>query len=178
MSEPDPRDPVVPYSQRPAPSPATAGFGVSAAISGLVGVVFLMLGARFGRWLAAVLTGRPFDTQVTWSQGPRTGQPVEYLDLAYGAAWYDAGLFATGVVLVLEAILYGLALMRPTRVRPVLAAIFALAVLGCVANGLSAVMQLRTGFNQPLFAVIGFAVCLMSAFSARQRLREFTPLAV
>lgn len=85
-----------------APVDGTFGFA-SIWISLVVGAILMMLGANFGRWATATLSGTPFQTNVNWTAGPKEGQMVEYFDLQGGTAWSEAGLFLMGVALLLDA---------------------------------------------------------------------------
>lgn len=156
-------------SDAPPASPPTAGYGGSAVVTALVGGVFLMFGWPFAQWLLTP-TGNPYS--IEWTQGPLAGRPVAYFELTGGTAWRDLAQFATGVVLLIEATLYAVLAFRPTTGRTPLALVLGLAGLGCLINLLSAAMQLWAGFYQPIFAIIGLAVCAVSGVSAWHRLRE------
>ncbi|MDB5324861.1 MAG: hypothetical protein JWM57_430 [Phycisphaerales bacterium] len=148
--------------------PSSAGYAGTAVVTAIVGVVFLMLGWAFGEWVMTP-TGNPYS--INWISGPMEGRPVAYFELTGGTAWRDFGEFATGILLLLEATFYGVLVIRPALDRVVLMGILGLAAAGCAANGLAAAMQVQAGFNSPIYAILGLAVCAVSAMSAWQRLR-------
>lgn len=84
------------------PTPYETGFG-SIWLSVIAGIIFLAMGATFGRFLAAKLSGNTFATGVNWTAGPNQGQPVSYFDLQGGTAWSETGLFLMGIALLLDA---------------------------------------------------------------------------
>ena len=99
-STPNGRPPVDYAPPRPAAGGAMGG--VSVWISLIVGVIFLIFGANFGRWLIA---GGHLATNVNWTAGPKAGTPVAYFELQGGTAWSEAGFFVMGVALILDAAL-------------------------------------------------------------------------
>ena len=158
--------PPMPAAPPGPPSVAAGSFGAYAGIALLVAVIFWMYGGlTFGQWLLHPSTN-PYPA--TWQEGPRAGQPVSYFELEGGEAWRDLGTFATMVGLLVEAGLYCVAAARPAAARAVLTAVIAVAVAAGAANALSAGMQTKMGFTQPMLAVVGLIVCVLSVVSARQ----------
>lgn len=121
-SQPEPRPSYVDYAH---PGPPAAS---SIWISLIVGLICLMLGWSFARYLIAVAAGKPFETGVNWVSGDKAGQPVTYFELQGGTAWTDLGFFSMGVALILDAALMLLATRRPIPNQPLVMA--ALAVTG------------------------------------------------
>jgi len=84
-----------------ATDPVFASAG-SAWLSLIIGIICLLLGQNFLRWLLATATGRPHATGVIWNAGPKAGQPVDYFELQGGTAWTDMGVFLMGVALLID----------------------------------------------------------------------------
>jgi hypothetical protein len=73
-----------------------------------LGLVFLLFGLTFVRWLVVTATGGTFDTAVTWNStdpaDPPPGTPVDYFDLAGFTAWTQMGFFLLGLFLILHGV--------------------------------------------------------------------------
>src|SRR5687768_9905560 len=74
----------VPYAGPGAYYARPGGDLISIWISLIVGLICLMLGWSFARWLAAKASGNEFATGVNWVAGPKAGQPVSYFELQGG----------------------------------------------------------------------------------------------
>lgn len=112
-----------------APSSGEPGVGLQVYLSLALGIIFMLMGLRFVRWLFATATGRTFDTDATWTTGPDAGQAVGYFELAGYAAWTDMAFFIFGLALVLEAV----AVLATVRAEPKIrnaALLLAIAVCG------------------------------------------------
>ena len=181
MSEtPKPPPPAVPETSTPrqgraidyaSTPPAGAMGGVSVWISLVVGVIFLYFGQSFGGWLAATLTGKPFDTHVTWTTGPNEGQTVAYFQLQGGTAWSDAGFFTMGVALLLDAaLLLVVYRSRSPRRGLVLAALAITAV--ALALNVGVVGYLFTLGIMPLASLVAMLTGGIMLFDQMAVLRE------
>lgn len=112
--------PAAPREARPKNVPLDyemydGSFGFASVwISLVLGLILLMLGANFGRWAAATLSGKEFQTGVQWTDaaGERAGKMVGYFELQGGTAWSDAGLFLMGAALLIDAVLIALYYQR------------------------------------------------------------------
>jgi hypothetical protein len=86
------------------PDVAYVGFGMGGVwISLISGLICILVGLRFGKWLLAQASGRPFETGINWTTGEKAGTPATYFELLNGAAWTEMGLFLMGVALLLDA---------------------------------------------------------------------------
>src|SRR5688572_15418860 len=52
--------------------------GAEIWISAVIGLIFIMMGWTFARYLVATATGKPFPTNVTWVEGEKAGTEVSY----------------------------------------------------------------------------------------------------
>ena len=117
------------------------------------------------------MTGNPYG--LVWPDGdPRAGQPVPMFEVQFGTAWRDVGHAVTALTLLAEAAVLGLTVVRPTLARPALTLALAVGGIGLAANVLAAAMQIRAGFPQPVWTVLGAIVCLLTGVAAAQRRRE------
>lgn len=142
--------------------PASAETGMEIWVSLILGVVFLFLGANFGRWSIAKITGQPFSTGIEWSTGNQAGQPVEYFDLQGGTAWGEMGFFVLGVSMLIEAAVMGFVALKPAQYRMSILAILA-AVIAAMANGLAIAKIYPTGVL-PLISVLALGLAGLMIF--------------
>jgi hypothetical protein len=155
--------------------PDNSPLGTDAAVSGLIGIIFIFLGLGFGIWLVAQLSGQGHDTHVQWTSGPDAGKSVPYFALQGGTAWLEMGQFVLGVMLLIESALLGLAVITAAGVKTIRRAIvicLCLSIAGAGMNALAVVMQIRMGFTQPIMSVIAFALAGYSAFTHAVRLKK------
>jgi hypothetical protein len=87
-----------------APVRADAGVAAEVWLSAIIGVVLMLLGRSFGGYLLARLTGQPYHTNVSWTDGPNTGQEVAYWQLDGFTALNDSAIWLFGVAMLLEAV--------------------------------------------------------------------------
>ena len=91
-----------------------AGSGAEVWLSVVLGVICLLLGMRFARWLLVTASGGTFSTGATWTSGEKAGQPVAYFELQGYPAYTEMAFFLFGVALVLE----GLAILATGAAGP------------------------------------------------------------
>jgi hypothetical protein len=108
--------------------------GAEIWISAVLGVIFILIGRRFGAYLISLLSGKPFDTGVIWRIGEKAGTPVPYWELQGYTALSEAGIFLFGVLLLLEAIVLGLSAIGWRWSRPAGYLMLALAVCVTALN--------------------------------------------
>lgn len=121
--------PAPPMTEKTTPPTATVvyrdapgGFGpVAVWISLVIGLLFLMFGANFGRWAMEKLQGREMVTG--WPNDD--GSPRTYFQLTGGTAWSETGFFVMGVALLLDAALLFFVYKSPTPKRGLLMAALA-----------------------------------------------------
>src|SRR6187551_1738010 len=91
LDQPIPSRPEPPYSEQPM----TQGMlmGAEVWLTGVLGLVFMLLGRNFGVYLISKLTGRVYHTGVNWTAGPLANTEVAYPDLEGFVMWTDASLF-------------------------------------------------------------------------------------
>ena len=119
-------EPRVVYVQ----APYEPGFG-GVWLSLVAGIIFLAMGATFGRWLIATLSGREFATG--WLQ-PDGVTPVKYFELQGGTAWTEAGLFLMGIALLLDAAILGISASRGRPNRALLLVAVAITAVAMLIN--------------------------------------------
>jgi hypothetical protein len=137
----------------------------------IVGVVFLLLGGTFARFLVTRITHQPFHTNVNWTAGPKTGQEVEYLELQ-GRPWLtDAGMFLIGLAIVLDALVRVCMYKQIRAARPLAYLTFAI-TLGAVLFNLYVVTTLM-GSMLPLLSLLAVAMGGYIAFMQWQIIRVF-----
>ena len=151
--------------------PVEVGVGAEAWVSGLVGLVFLYFGQRFGGWLLATLTGRAYNTGYVWPPSdPRAGQVVPYwsIDPHIFSPLSDCALFVFGLALLLEAAV----LLQVGRggggQRAVVAAAIGVTGLATLLNLATIVYFMQQGFGLALMSVLAVAFGgYMCAYLAR-----------
>lgn len=122
-----PARPVLDYGAAPG-----SGLSGQVWLSAILGLVFMMMGWTFARYMIATMSGKPFDTNVTWTAGPKAGQPVEYFELQGYTALSDAAIFFFGFATLLEAAVLAFARTNTALTRALVA--FALLItVGMVA---------------------------------------------
>jgi hypothetical protein len=155
MSETPPTpDPPQKVDSRPK---GAALQSTSAFLSIVLGLVFVLLGSTFVKWLSTTLTGGEFDTGAIWQAGEKAGQKVSYFELMGGTAWTDLGVFVAGLSLMLDGVLILIALRSRRIVKPLV-----IAAVGCIS--LAAMINLGvSGFLfsigiTPIFSLVAVAV--------------------
>jgi len=83
---------------------ARSGFTADVWIGLVIGLIFLVLGSRFGEWVFSKMTGNAHHTKVNWTAGDKAGQEVAYWDLQGFTALSDLSLLLTGVALIAAAL--------------------------------------------------------------------------
>lgn len=163
-----PRPQAIDY--RNAYAAPEASFG-GVWLSLIAGVIFLALGATFGRFLLAKLSGKDFATGVNWTAGPNEGQPVTYFELQGGTAWTDAGLFLMGVALLLDALILGI---LAARGKPNRGLVWIAVILTSIAMLINAgvVVHLFSMNILPLTSLIALAVGGFVVFDHGPMLRK------
>jgi hypothetical protein len=104
---PPPPPPEPQFRAEPLPySPPSTGLDLGAQIwlSGILGIVFMLMGRSFASYLIATLTGQTYHTGVDWVAGPNVGQEVGYYELQGYTGQTDTAVFLFGFCMVLEAI--------------------------------------------------------------------------
>ena len=144
----------VPYAA-PAREPRDPGAGAQAWLSGILGVICLLIGANFARWL---LSGGTWTTGVIWTAGPKAGQPVAYFELQHGQAWTETGIFLFGLALVLEAaMLLASSRAGPGVRRATVGAALVVTALATLVNAGVAAYLVSIGVTLPLFSLLATA---------------------
>jgi hypothetical protein len=120
----------------------------------------MLLGRSFARWAIAAMTGRPFDTGVTWAEGNDAGhpagQPVGYWDLEGFAALNDSALFLFGLAMVLEALVLALVFTKFRAKVPLILLAFGITVIATAYN-LFVSFKLLTAGLIPLMSMLAVA---------------------
>jgi hypothetical protein len=138
------------YSLTPSRSPAT---GAEIWISLAIGLILMLMGARFGTYLISLITHEAFHTGVNWVAGPKAGQEVGYWELEGFTAWTEASLWLFGFTMVFDAIL----LYFAGRERLWLIAIaFALTAAVCAFNAFVCAKCFSAGIT-PLTSLVALA---------------------
>jgi hypothetical protein len=145
--------------------------GAQIWLSAILGVVFLMMGWNFARFLGAKMMGRAFDTGVTWTTGAKSGQPVDYFDLQGYTAYTDASLFLFGLALVMEAAVMAFARRNTRGARALVTLSFVLIAGMTLFNIIVAGMLLQSGV-MPIFSVLAVAFGGFMSMSAWQQLTQ------
>ena len=154
------------------PTIAERGPGGQVWISLVVGLLLIMFGWNFARFLIAKLTGQTFHTNVNWTSGPLAGQEVSYLELQGYTAYSEAGMFLFGVALVLEAIMLALVRDNNGKSRALVGAALCVTVLATALNIVVCVLLLNSGIL-PLMSGLAVAFGGYMAIYEWQMLREF-----
>jgi hypothetical protein len=127
--------------------------GAEVWISAVLGLVFVVMGWNFARYLIARGTGQAFHTGVEWSAGtPKAGQEVGYFELQGYTAWTDASMFVFGLAMLADG-----ALLLASRRASVVWAGFALTVLAVAMNLVTAGLAFSAGI-MPLFSIVAVAI--------------------
>ncbi len=144
--------------------------GIDLILSLIVGLIFVMLGSPFGGWLISSLRGVPYDTGVTWTSGPDAGKTVEFFELQGGSGWLYMGEWVLGICLLIEALLITLAIVRNNWARKLIILAMLLGIIGALANIVAIIQQVRMGFTQPIFSLVGVLIGAMMAFAHARHL--------
>lgn len=163
--------PAAPAYNTPSANAWDLGFELLMAL--ILGVFFLTIGMRFGSWSIAKLSGRPFNTGVTWgpageAAGKAWDEPVDYFDLQYGTAWNEMGYFVLGIALLLAAAVLALAMWRRRAGGGTFGICMTLALIGTAANLVALVMVMQAGITMPIITLVALLTAvLMTAVYAR-----------
>ena len=131
-------------------------FGPEIWLSAIIGIVFILLGLNFAKYVGARMTGHTYHTGVNWLVGPKEGQEVDYSDLQGFVMLNDSAVFLFGLALVFEAIVL-VAITRGTRFAPGLLVIaLAVAVLATGYNAFVAILLFTAG-ALPLMSLLAVA---------------------
>jgi hypothetical protein len=137
----------------------------------IVGVIFLLLGGTFARYLVTRVTHQPFHTNVNWTAGPKTGQEVEYLELQ-GRPWLtDAGMFLIGLAIVLDALVRVCIYKQIRAARPLAYLTFAITIAAVLFN--LYVVGTLMGTMLPLLSLLAVAMGGYIAFVQWQVIKAF-----
>lgn len=137
----------------PPPEP---GLPAQVWLSAILGIVFMMMGWTFARFMMAKLSGQPFNTGVNWVAGPKAGQPVEYFELQGYTAYTDTAIFLFGLAMVLEAVVLVVARRNNATSRILLSFALALTVGMVIFNVIVAGMLFQAGIT-PLSSILAIA---------------------
>ena len=159
-----------------ARSPVQVGGAAEAWISGLVGLVFLYLGQRFGGWLLATLTGRVYDHGIH-AGDPATTPLVSYwaVDPRFFSAISDCALWVFGLALILEAAVLLMAGRRGKGLRPAVGATLVTTGLATLLNVAAIVYYLQKGFSLQLVHVVALAFGGYMCFYLSRVWKELRP---
>lgn len=164
-----------PQSQAPHYSQNEPGMAAEIWISAVIGLVMLMMGWNFARFLGATLTGQTFHTNVTWeTDDARGGQEVRYFELQGYTAWTESGLFLFGVALLIEAAALAVA-RRPSKLQKSLIVVaLILSVLATVYNLIAAGLVFSIGLL-PIVSVLVVAFGGYMAMFQYKLLKTISP---
>ncbi len=161
-------------SQSPAPPPAdapvappaapiqygtsqTASPGVFAGpeiwIAGFMGIIFMIVGGTFAKYLVAKMSGQTFHTNVTWTTGERADQEVGYWELQGHTALSDSAIFLFGLSMLLEAFVMA-ASAKPFRYKLHLVVLAFVIAAGATIYNLIVVMILFADGITPLYSIV------------------------
>jgi len=170
--------PLPPAAPANAPLPvygdagvAFIGAGAQAWFSAIIGLVFILLGWQFAKFLFATLSGQAYVTNVTWTTPGREGQPVHYFDLQGFQALSDSAMFVFGVALLLEAALFTILNRRLAAKALLLKVALAFTVLATAYNLYAAARMIGVGFT-PVFSLVVVAVGGYMAMSQWRLLQD------
>jgi hypothetical protein len=153
-------------------APYESGFG-GVWLSLIAGIIFLAMGATFGRWLGAKLTGKPFPTGWFWEPGtPKAGLERTYFELIGGTAWSDTGLFLMGVALLLDAGILGILSARGRPNKTLVFIAIAITVIAMLINACVVTYLISGGYGLPLPSLIALAVGGFVVFDHMPMLRS------
>jgi hypothetical protein len=151
--------PQPPEESRPAPDAyqpvqvQSEGVAAQVWLSGILGLVFMLMGRNFARYLIAKLTGQEFHTGVNWTAGPKTGQEVAYFELAGYTAYTDTGIFLFGLAMVLEAVVLAF-VRRSTPATRALVTIALVITAGMTLFNLVLVVMLMSTNTLPIISLL------------------------
>jgi len=139
-------------------------------VSGIIGIICLMLSQSFVAWLFATITGQAYNTGVNWTIGDKAGQPVSFFELQGGTAFTQLGTFLLGVTLIVEAVVLLLWFRGVVKGNAFLYLCVTLAALALVANLGVAFYLFSIGIT-PLFSLLAAAVAGMVLFDRKGMIR-------
>ena len=136
-------------------TPASASMA-EAWISGIIGVIFMLLGKTFAAYVFSLITRQPFHTGINWASGEQAGTEVTYPQLQGLVIWTDSAMFIFGLALVMEAL--AIALSRSgLRVASLLTPLALLvAVLATLYNLVVVIMLFSQGIL-PILSLLAVA---------------------
>jgi hypothetical protein len=149
-----PSQPVAPADPIPFASRATAeGSLADIWMSVVVGVIFLMLGAGFAKWVAATALGRTYDSHVAWTSGAKAGQTVPYWELSGYQALTESSVFLFGLACIIEAAALAATRFRPQAARLSIILSVAMALVATLYSAVVAVLVFNDG-TMPIISVL------------------------
>ena len=153
-------------SQQPAPAPSPVDYahrpdigtsiGAEVWISLIIGLIFIMLGFNFARYLVTTASGRTYHTGINWVEGEREGTEVAYPQLQGDVIWNDSALFLFGVALLLEAAVLLVAGTSLTLKRPLVGVAAFIAAAATLINLIAAGKMFSDGI-MPLVSLMAVA---------------------
>ena len=145
------------------------GIAAEVWISAIIGLIFLLMGWNFARYMGSVVTGQPFHTGVNWTEGPKAGSEVAYTELEGLVFWNDSAMFFFGVALLAEAVVI-LAVAKGSRFQRALAGIgFFLAFISTAYN----VLVAGIFFNAGILPIISLLAVAFGGYMAMYLWRLF-----
>ncbi|HVT88654.1 MAG TPA: hypothetical protein VHD56_07380 [Tepidisphaeraceae bacterium] len=138
-------------------SSVQGGTGSQAWLSLILGIVFMMMGWSFARFMIAKLTGQPFHTGAVWQIGEKAGQEVDYFELSGYTAFTDTAIFLFGLATLLEGIILACVSRNTPGTRALVGSVLLLTAGMTLFNVVVAGLLISSGF-QPImsFLVIAF----------------------
>ena len=130
--------------------------GAEIWISAVIGLIFIMMGWTFARYLVATVAGRPFPTGVIWTEGEKAGTEVSYFDLQGHVFWNDSAMFLFGLALLMEAVVLYAISTNSKHTNAFIRLGVAIAFLATVYNLIVAGIFLNSGIP-PIMSLLAVA---------------------
>ena len=158
-----------PQYQQPNQVPPGYGYGPSSLaaeiwVSVIFGLIFLMLGSRFGGYGMSVLTNKTYHTGIPWIAGPKAGQEVTYPELTGKPIWSESGFFVLGLAMILDALATVAVLKNLKFAKPMTRISLGIILLAVILNVIAVYVIFQTGL-MPLISLLALAVGGFSLFS-------------
>jgi len=147
--------------------------GADVWLSAIIGLIFVLLGRRFARYLMATINGKDFPTGANWIAGPKQGQPVSYAELQGYVMYNEAAMFLFGLALLFEAAMLTVIHSRMGFKRPMIMLAMLVAFAATVLNLIVSLMLFSTG-TLPLFSLLAVAFGGYILVHEWNLLQEFT----
>jgi hypothetical protein len=135
---------------------AGAGVGAEVWISAIIGLIFLMIGWNFARYMGCVLTGQTYHTNVNWTAGPKAGTEVAYPELEGSVFWSESGMFSFGLALLMEAAVLAAVALNARFTKSLIALGWFLAFFATAYNVVVAALLFQRGVL-PLMSLLAVA---------------------